>query len=607
MSHPPSPNSTPRPSRAKLAAISFLAGLLYAALLVLAFPTFFIWPLAFLLPIPLIYAADIAANSSRRLAWPAFWAATGTLPAFLYLHAFMYDITTVGYPLHQLYMAVWPGLFVYLLARWIRTRSAALLVVVAPVLWVGIEFIRGDLFMDGYPWFLAAHPTIDLWANSPMGNPASVLGVYGVTFLVITPAIILYTLAHARINRTPRDRRTSLAALVMTLLCLVGASVGILTPDNNDPNRTIRLAALQTDLPQSNKDGGDRADNLRRYARWLRLTSDAAASKPDVIVWPETMYPGFALNPEATRVLGEVDFGWKLREPVPELGFGSLAPAVALEKLLRDTQRSIGIPLLVGGTAHDGLTFGPRDATHPGEIGGKRYNSVFLVNLGQVSTERYDKLHLTPFGEAIPIFWRFPALQQFLANLGATGMAFDLSHGSIPRVFTINSAVSGSVRVVTPICYEITFSPTCRQLIHQHGERAADLMINVSNDGWFGQSMSGRRTHLLVGQWRCAETATPMFRSVNTGISAAIDSRGRVLVQGIDNPTPGAAPSITTPPSPGPEGILNATLTLPKIGSRSTIYSMVGDVVGWSCTILAAAMLVLTVRREVKPELTDRL
>ena len=149
--------------------------------------------------------------------------------------------------------------------------------------------------------------------------------------------------------------------------------------------------------------------------------------------------------------------------------------------------------------------------------GDARYNSALLLDDDGVRA-RYDKLFLTPFGEVMPYISAWPWLEQQLLKLGAHGMRFDLDAGKGPVRF----AVSPGVRVVTPICFEATMPSICRKLVFEDGERQAEVMINMTNDGWFGNSDAGRQLHLLAARWRCVELATPMARSANTGISCLI-------------------------------------------------------------------------------------
>lgn len=570
-----------KPSRLAAVLRAIPAGLLFGALLAFSFPPFSLWIFAWLAPAPLIWLALRAAQPTGRPLPAALGAAIGILPAFLYLHLFMLAVTGPGYPLHQLYMVFWFGLFVWLGAKITRLAASRapwatlFLPVLLAALWTAIEFTRGDLFLTGYAFFFISHPTIDFWsALDPFPNPATTFGTYFISFLTVLPACIL--LLWRRTNW--RGRAINLVALVLgTISGLPALSL----PGMSDAEAPrVHFASIQTNLPQSNKLAWSLGSQLRDFRRWIDLTRDAAKEnqgfKPDVIIWPETMFPGEALNPEAIQAQRDYGLVYALREPSPEWGLpAGRIPATFLADTLIQTQGELGVPILVGSIAIDGLRYEDENGrVRPRSDA--RYNSVVMVRGGKAESVRYDKSFLVPFGEIIPVAWRFPAVQQFMLNLGATGMRFDLKAGNKLTVFAVPShgradSPPRSARLVTPICFEATYSDVCRALVHQHGKRAADVLVNASNDGWFGPYDVGRGTHMLVCRWRSAELATPMIRAVNTGISAGIDAQGRVVKAGVDG---GLA---------WVDGVLRVTLTLPSDPDRSTLYASLGNVFPWMC------------------------
>ena len=188
---------------------------------------------------------------------------------------------------------------------------------------------------------------------------------------------------------------------------------------------------------------------------------------------------------------------------------------------------------------------------------------------------RYDKIVLTPFGEIMPWLSSVPALQQFLLNLGAAGMSFDLASGQTATVFEFSTADGQRVRAVTPICFEATVPWLNRRLVYgSGGPRRADLMVSPSNDGWFGRFAGGREFHLLFARWRCVELGVPMVRAVNTGVTCAIDPAGRVVRAFGPNDTDGVL--VVDVPVPDP--------------SRETFYARHGDVAAWSSVGLSGVL-----------------
>lgn len=579
------------------ATVGLLAGVFSGLFVVFAFPGLLgggfhwaSWVIA-LPPTLLAWWLSERAMGNRRAHSAALLAlGMGTLPSWLYLHAFMFNVTSVGYPLHQLYMAFWVVLYTFLAVRIFRRRSipAWALGIVLAVLWTGVEYLRAEVFLGGYGFFLVGHPTIELWSALPLANPASTLGLFFISFLTVLPMMGIVASWRAR------SPRATLAALALTI---VGSLLGMLNPTKTY-DIPVRLAMVQTNLPQDNKIGWSTFERLRDLTKWLALSTESAAYKPDLIAWPETMFPGEYLDPSARRTQEREGIAYSVRVPEGALKSAepppSRVPATYFAQRLLDTQRALNIPMIVGGVGVENLRYEPRSNAQGQVVGvmpafDAKYNSAFLIERGEVKGDRYDKVRLTSFGEMIPVAWRFPSVQQWLVNLGAAGLAFDLTPGKRATSFTV-SVQEGkqTVTVITPICFEMTFPDTCRWLANQ---TRAQLMVNLSNDGWFGDKPVGRRAHLTVCRWRAAELGVPIARSVNTGLSALIDHRGAVVKVGVDA-KPGAAGE-----SERVEGVLTGVLTVSGETGRSTIYAKVGDVWGWVCLFAGAGLSLWPLRR----------
>ena len=566
--------STTTGPRGSVALHGVLAGLVSGLLLVLSFPpTGWGWLAIFVPLAPSIFALLVARRGLKPL-WPAVCVGLGALPAWLWLHRFMWAITGPGFPAHGLYMAVYPVLYVWLLARLARRSEQLAWLIGVPVFWVGLEFLRGEIAINGYPWCLLGHPLIDFVPAKKIG---AVFGVYGVSMLVLL-VVPLQSSVRALLDRhkgVPHAPSAAPLAVIGMVAILLG--VGYFTSTDPGPGTVkLRLAAIQTNLPQSNKMAWKPQQQFDDFESWRALTNNAAAAHPtpDMIVWPETMFPGAGLDPASLQAQME-----NLRAQGKQ---GSTDAMVYANALLHD-QEAHGVPLLMGAVTFDGLRFElGADGKRTPRFDGK-FNSAVLMRAGGIEPARYNKMHLTPFGEQVPLVWRWPKLQQVVVGLGASGMAFDLKAGQVPRVFTVAghgpSGQTVPVRFVTPICYEATFSETSRALVYQDGVRAADIMVNISNDGWFGSQPGARETHLLVGRWRCVELGVPMFRSVNTGVSAAIDSDGKLLVSGVDGRTEKA----------WVDGILTHEFLIDPNNS-GTIFGRIGNVFGWVVFVAACVL-----------------
>ncbi len=533
--------------------------LCFALAFLFAFPPFSIWPAAFLAPLPLAFLA----RRPGGWRWPAFalWLA-GTL-LFLFEHRWQVDVSVAGYPAGAALMGLYFAATLLSLRFLHRRLRRAPFLLLLPLVWTAFEVVRGEYLFDGYAFYLLAHPTL-AWPAFPQA--ADLLGVYFVSFLTVLPAGALVDSLTGR--RECRACRFTPAAATVVLLLLLGLYGGqrLRETPTAAAGPSVRVAAVQTNVPQDNKMRWSFEQASLDYRRAIQLTEAAALATPtpDLIVWPETMLPaGFGLNAEA----------------VDRMRQHHLAGAVFADEVLA-YQRQLGVPLLLGAFATEGLTLTP-DPDDPRLLlpdFTASYNSAYLLQGGAVSPERYDKLYLTPFGETIPHLNAFDRLEEAVLWIGARGMAFDLTPGQKPVVLRASLPEGGTLRLATPICFEATSTSVCRRLVYAaDGVKQADLLINLSNDGWFGGARGAREQHLQAARFRCIELRTPMLRSANTGLSAAIDSAGRLLAVGPDN----------SDPAWNVDGVLAATIPL---DGRDSAYARLGGVFGLLVLLLTALL-----------------
>ena len=267
----------------------------------------------------------------------------------------------------------------------------------------------------------------------------------------------------------------------------------------------------QTNVPQSNKVGWSLDQRMADMRRMQDLTREASRLGAQMIVWPETMFPGFLLDGPALDALEGV------RGRYPEV----VRNIRWFVDGLIATQTEAGVPMLVGAVGQDGVEF-QRDPVFDWRTEA-RVNSVFKVRAGRVGPGRYDKRVLTPFGEVMPYISAWPWLEKQLLALGAGGMTFDLARGQDAVRFEARGRV-----IATPICFEATNSGAVRSHVRSGPGPAANLIINLTNDGWFGSSDSTRRHHMLCARWRAVELGMPLVRVANTGMSCLVDPEGRV-------------------------------------------------------------------------------
>jgi apolipoprotein N-acyltransferase len=229
--------------------------------------------------------------------------------------------------------------------------------------------------------------------------------------------------------------------------------------------------------------------------------------------------------------------------------------------------------MVIGAIGYDNVRFDtstkPLTVTDDGQ-----FNSAFLLKGGEVAA-RYDKVQLTPFGEIMPYIHHWPWLQQRLLDFGAGGMSFNLSPGRKP--LRLELEVGGQrVAVGTPICFEVTDSGVNRDQLRA-GEPIPSLLLNITNDGWFGNFEGGRRQHMEIARWRAVELGVPMVRAANTGISSAFDHRGRPIKIGVDT---------------GGEAHVDGVMTVEVRPTRPmTPYFRIGNVFAGVCLVLPLVLV----------------
>ncbi len=560
---PQANQQTDSPSRMRARIEALSAGLLYGLITILAFPGVGAWPLAMFAPLPLIWIATRAADHNRSPLRTGLLAGLFTLPMWLFEHQWVAQMSALGLVPMGLVLSAYPALFVWALTRVRRRWSKRPVWLFAGSLWMAIEFLRGSLLFDGYPWLLAGHPLIEF---APLAMPARWFGTYFVSFLCVTVCTGILELFIG-------TRKQSLivllgTAVIWTAMALIPAGGG------TDPNRTLTIGLVQTNVPQSVRGAwpiDSRVESMVELDRMTRAAGEQIGDRtPSLIVWPETMFPGRFLDAHSLDALASVS----------DAAAGFRQTELAFAQAAIDLERAVTPPLLVGVVANNGLSFQVIGDTIDWKSDA-RFNSALLLDNGRESA-RYDKIFLTPFGEVMPYISSWPWLEQTLLNFGAKGMLFDLAAGQAPVRFEI----APDVRVVTPICFEATMPGVCRRLVFEEQVRRAEVMINMTNDGWFGNSDTGRRLHLLNARWRCVELATPMARAANTGISCLIDIDGTVVHR-------------------MPVRERNYLIVEAPVSQGVPLFARIGHLVPWIALIGAILLLTTTYLRDQRGKTTD--
>jgi len=527
---------------------SVTLALAHALMFLCAFPPIGLWPLALLAPAPLAWLA-LTARSARSA---FFLTLIVQFLMWLWIDRWLIDVTIAGYPLKALYMSLYGCAFVWLMRRLHRhprfARWPAALTL--PLAWVALECLRGELVFDGYPWFLLGHPLVEAPACA---QSADLLGVYLLSFLAAAAAGAVVDLAPAARRRIPAPAAViALAAVLLLHAANIAYGAWRLRQPAHDL-QTVNLLAIQTNLPQSNKIAWSLDDQRRDLAAFIALTRTAAHSlptPPDLIVWPETMLPVRGLERPTLQTLRK----WGQHD---ELDFA---------RQVFQLQRELRVPLLVGVPCHLGLDVSPQGRW----IWNRNYNSAYLIR-DPDPLQRYDKHFLTPFGEVMPYISKWPWLERKLLAIGAPGMSFSLDGNPTINRLTL-SLGRRVITLATPICFEDTVARVCRRMVYHHGRKQAQLLVNLSNDGWFGSSDAGRAQHVQIARLRCIENRVPMVRCANTGMSVSIDSAGRVVGTIGDARYGNGRRS----------GWLAAT---PRLDDRASLYGRLGEIFPWTCLL----------------------
>jgi apolipoprotein N-acyltransferase len=325
------------------------------------------------------------------------------------------------------------------------------------------------------------------------------------------------------------------------------------------------ILSIQTNLPQDNKIGWPFEQQVQDFGAFVQQTITAfeqvhsAGHQVDLVVWPETMLPGFGLEPQAVEFLTTHDY----------------QPRDFFVQGILDLHRRLARPLLIGSAAYVGL-----DVKDHKWVWRQTYNSAYLIDRAQPPFQRYDKMVLTPFGETMPYISNWPWLERQMIRLGVgADLSFDLDAGQQLRRLKLAAPDRQTPLVLaTPICFEDTVAWYCRKMIGGAGETKADLFVNLSNDGWFSFSHADRKLHAQIARFRCIENRVPMVRSVNTGVSVVIDSAGRLV-------------AATGGDGYGVAQRSDWVAAAVKLDSRHTLYCRIGDLWAWMCLMATAAGL----------------
>ncbi|HKV28813.1 MAG TPA: apolipoprotein N-acyltransferase [Candidatus Acidoferrales bacterium] len=386
-------------------------------------------------------------------------------------------------------------------------RSMVMACVLAPFLWVTLEFARAHLPIIGFPWNLIGYAAS---GNLAFLQLASITGIFGLSLLVVGfNALAVWAIA----SPSSKSRRAVLVALVV----LIGiAKIGPRLVPRAIPGHVAHL--VQTNFPQSESYPANWMDIHAADMQQLEdMSVNAAKKSPGVIIWPEVPAP-FSLQ---------------------DAKFAAIA-----DKIAKDS----GGDFLVG--------------VVDWKLGPDRQwlasNSAVLLDPAGRREFTYDKIHLVPFGEYVP-------LRRWLAF--AKSLTAGVSDFTPGTQYSVGRLPGGRFSVF--ICYESIFPA----LVRRFAVNGAELLVNISNDGWFGRS-SAPAQHLMMLRVRAVENRRWLLRDTNTGFTADFDPYGRMIAR---------LPTFTRAEVDAPYGFR----------SDVSLYTRWGDWLAWLSVLASIALILL--------------
>jgi apolipoprotein N-acyltransferase len=492
---------------------------LSGGLLVLSFPIVNLWPVAWFFLVPLLLCIRGKKGKDAFLLG-AFAGAIAYLGLIYWVVVAVHRYGNIPLPLAipillllVIYLSLYWGAFAFL-ASYVREKGEWIALLTFPALWVGLEYLRSFL-LSGFPWALVGYSQ---YLNTPIVQIADITGVYGVSFLLILCNTLLFLWIVRWRGRKGVPLQVTIFTIVLVALAFAYGYWKIKTPLTTDKKLTIGVA--QGNIEQDVKwDQGFQKETLEIYRK---LSLELSKASPHLVIWPETAVPAYF--PSGTGL----------------------------------DQKVMAIPHQL----NTYLLFGSLSSRKQGEEV-KVYNSAYLISPRPRILSRYDKMHLVPFGEYVPLSSFFPFFNSLvgIGNItpGEEVVVFQLPHGKFG----------------TLICFEVIFPELCRKFVRN----GADFMVTITNDAWFGRT-SAPYQHLAQATFRSIENRIWLVRAANTGVSAFIDPWGRI----------NTASGLFT------REVLTGEIDLK--GGKMTFYAQYGDLFAIFCSLLGICLIGYVVLRK---------
>ncbi|MBP7231576.1 MAG: apolipoprotein N-acyltransferase [Syntrophaceae bacterium] len=494
--------------------------LLSGILLFLSFPKYGLGFIAWIAFVPLFIALRnvTSLRSAFFLGWLAGLCAYSGIVYWIVFVVVHYGSLplTLGIPIMLLLASYLGFYFAVFSTGLVYFRSKIPLILAAPGIWVCLEYIKSHLF-TGFPWENLGYSQ---FRNLFLLQFADIAGVYGLSFLILLLNVAFFAIL------TQKNKKSFVLAGMVFLVWSGVYAYGIQrisqVTQAYQNGQSMNVSLIQGNIDQSVKWNQQYQNQILNT--YEELTLHHSIQPKGLIVWPETAVP-FYLQEQG-------DFQRKV-----------IALPVRTESWL-----------LVGSVSYTGK------GTHT-----DYFNSAFLLSPSGDIAGKYDKVHLVPYGEYVPLKTVFPFISRLAQGIGdfAQGMGF-------------KPLDMGGRKIGILICYEGILPEAGRK----YKNASADLLVNITNDAWFGAT-SAPYQHLSMSIFRAVETRLFLVRAANTGISAIVDPTGQII----------AKTSIFQ------KDQLSGTV---KFATVPTIYAQYGDILVWTCFICLAVVVFISIQGRKK-------
>lgn len=483
-------------------------GLLLAA----AFPSAGMWPLAYIGFVPLLLWLPgkqyREAFLGGLLAGLIFYSITFSW--FASLTYWVGGIVLLGVSFLVLFFALFWGVVVVshcFVLRWLPGGTVAAF----PAMWVLIEYIQNHIF-TGFGWGSMGYTQ---WNNLPVTQLAAIGSIYSVGFYIVGINILVFLLVHYR-------RKWGLTLTAAAAVIVLGIAVpawGKMRMRDPDMSSSLDVGVIQPNFSLDVKWSSEYKTHTLEMQKIL--TELVVAKGAELVVWPESALYGFLIDE-----------------------FDEVA----------DVARSHNIYLLTGSNHYE-------YSGSPFEDFVIYYNSAFLLDPDGKVLGRYDKRHLAPFGEYVPLAGIFPFIDKVVPQVA------DFTPGENIALFDI-----AGKKFCVLICFENSFP----HLVREAAALGADFLVQLTNDGWFGHTAQPKQD-LAIAVFRAVENGTTLIRGTNTGISCFIDPWGRIR-------------GVVSAPWGETIFIRGSSVETISTVAHNTFYKAYGDIWVLGCFIVFAVM-----------------